>query len=496
MKFPHFKYAMAIELLFVTLVYSVFAWLVLPQADDLKLAGGYRALGTDGSMSLSGLWEYAEMLRRVENGRLAQVLVAPAVLWLPRWLFALLTGITVAAMFRLMTALSNIKKELRAGVLDLVWAASLVLMPWRDNIMLTSFLLNYLYPGTLLLLSLYLITKQQGKLAVVVAVLSGFAAAWGHEACGLSMCAGLVVYIGTNKGRVKKKWWALLIASIAGTALVASAPAMWERVERTVNDKDAIQVIIQIITRLPAVCLMIAMALFSRLKHQTMAEAVRRNPAGVVCFVGAMAGAVIVLCVDAAPRAAWFAEMMALTTLVVMIAPLLKNSKLAQIVNFAGNIAAICILLLMIRVLGQQYTLYKQHIRIEQEMQQSPTGTAYVDLVDISPMRAPSLFLPMKSTWIEPMTYMALNMDYRPGDKVYTCVPASLRGFSPDKAQKVGTNIYRFENQYVTTDTTANEFYRVADRVTVDFPYNHATHALKILFRTPDGTLYGYLLPQ
>lgn len=135
-------------ILLMTIVYSVYAWYVPVALDDYAFMGYYLdANGGDSSFSLSGLCRYIKTVWEIENGRLANYLCAPFLLWLSHWLRGVVTGVIITASFVISAKFAIGNKKLTGRVVVFVWALSVVFLPWHDfsGLMVADYFLNYLF---------------------------------------------------------------------------------------------------------------------------------------------------------------------------------------------------------------------------------------------------------------------------------------------------------------------------------------------------------------
>lgn len=111
------------------LVYTIYSW-VTPYAHDDYMFSRYYLDGNNHqeSFSLTGLFNYISMVRNVENGRLANYLCAPIVMWMPHWLWSLLFGAIVTASVMLSARLSVGRKQVSARMIVFIWALSVIFL--------------------------------------------------------------------------------------------------------------------------------------------------------------------------------------------------------------------------------------------------------------------------------------------------------------------------------------------------------------------------------
>lgn len=231
-----------IRLLFVVIlimgVYSLFAYFVPVAIDDFSFMRYYiDAKGGDRSFSFSGLANYFVSVRQLENGRLANYLCAPVVLWIPRWLWALILGGIITTCVALTARLSSGWKKFSARILIFVWALTVVFMPWNDfsGLMVADYALNYLFAWLLVLLTIiFLIRVSRSRMyvwAYCLALICAFAAGMIHETVSLCMIATFGLIAVSKRFKLSSQWWGLFIAIILGETLCLTAPGIMSRIK-------------------------------------------------------------------------------------------------------------------------------------------------------------------------------------------------------------------------------------------------------------------------
>ena len=139
----------------VAAVYAVMAYIVPLALDDYVFIDTYmNALSDAGSeFSLRRWMAFASTVRSEDNGRLANILSPISTLFTPKWLYAVITGcVTAAYVWLLARLVRGSKPDWR--LLAAMWAVVLVALPWRNNLFVADYELNYIYTGMLLLATL------------------------------------------------------------------------------------------------------------------------------------------------------------------------------------------------------------------------------------------------------------------------------------------------------------------------------------------------------
>lgn len=235
----YFSLNAIIVMVAMMVVYTIYSWCTPYALDDFMFAGYYLDGNPDESFTLSGLWNYISTVRSSENGRLANLLCAPIVMWLPHWLWALIFGAIVTTSITLSARLATGNKPVTAGMLIFVWALSVIFLPWQDfsGLVVIDYALNYLLSWVLVLLTLIFLLKVEEKTmrssyycpALFLAFLTGMI----HESFSAVLLAAVTVYAAIKRFRMTSQWWGIYVALILGLIICLSAEGIINRVIRT-----------------------------------------------------------------------------------------------------------------------------------------------------------------------------------------------------------------------------------------------------------------------
>lgn len=235
----YFSLNAIIVMVAMMVVYTIYSWCTPYALDDYMFVGYYLNGNPDERLSLSGLWNYISTVRSSENGRLANLLCAPIVMWLPHWLWALIFGAIVTTSITLSARLAAGNQPVTAGMLILVWALSVIFLPWQDfsGLVVIDYALNYLLSWLLVLLTLMSLLKVEEKTmrlsyycpVLFLAFLTGMV----HESFSAVLLAAVTVYAVIKKFRMAPQWWGIYVALVIGLIICFSADGIINRVIRT-----------------------------------------------------------------------------------------------------------------------------------------------------------------------------------------------------------------------------------------------------------------------
>jgi len=499
-------------LLTIAVIYGVFSYLTPYIFDDIVFRNCYlKHNGGSGAFSLQALVDFAREVRAYDNGRLANILSPVATMMVPRWLFAAMVGAGVATMFSLMARIAGVPFGRRPYAVLLLWVSSLVLLPWRNSIMVNDYLLNYLGSSLAVLTFLCFVSEAaDGSLrgwrmacAVAVAVVAG----WFHEGFSVPLCGGMAVFAFSKKLRLPCAWWVLAVVFGLASLFVVFAPGTMARAGREFNGQDIAGKIKIACTVLPALLLM-AGVVFAAVIIPGMRSALKSlfaRPALFILFFASLFAGVIVMVVHSDPRAGWPAELYAMIVMLSFLSCFHVGKRWRRPVMALSGVLYVAVCVFFVNVLSWQARFAAQQSEIERMFEASPTGTVFYDIIDPRTVRKQTLFLPTRSQWVTPFQYNAINDPDVLSDKYYSVVPSCLARYSADNARQLDGNggLTEFEGVLVGEDGDyiAVEEGRYSDESVYDFTcesgdvYRQVV-CFRLRFMDKDGVYRMYVWPS
>lgn len=237
------KTLMSLIILAIIMVYTIFSWLCPLMIDDYMFWDKYLAANNGSVMpSLSGYCTYVKDLWLYENGRLANMLCAPIVLWMPKWLWAIILAATICAIYLSAARLVKGSWSISPLLLMAVWICCILLLPWHDysSLMLIDYALNYFPPSLLTLATIWaayhigngrLFRQARYCLIIFISFLTGVF----HEGFSMPLLAALSVIAAIRRFSMPAQWWGVYIALLCGTIISAGSPAIWTRFFTTMD---------------------------------------------------------------------------------------------------------------------------------------------------------------------------------------------------------------------------------------------------------------------
>lgn len=437
----------------IATLYAVMAWMVPWQYDDLMFIDVYHCHnGGEDAFSLRAWWDYITEIRTYDNGRLANILAPVALLWLPRWVWCMIVGVCTAAVYGLVTRLAGYRSAL---MLLIVWLIGMYLLPWRNNIIVCDYVLNYVLTSAAAMAMLRCL-KGKGAWCLLFAVLTGLM----HEGFAMPLIAGIGVWLLLQRFKAPWLYWLAFAGLIIGLLWPISAPGIWARLGREAGGMSLAQQIHALAVFAPLSCVLtvVTAGWWLNSRWRQWLKTCFANPIWVICASGAVISAVMVVMVQPAARNGWPCHLFALTALLIMA----RQLPWPHFGPITRRIIAVCIGVFLCVIWANafcwQYRFMVQHRHIERLMSASPIGTAYFDYIE--PQLMPRLLtagLPVKTTWIEPFQYECLNITRRPRHR-YAVVPEALSDWRPGRgrAQQGIKGLELYKGVWVTTDTVLN----------------------------------------
>lgn len=208
----------------VAVLFGVMFWLWPVAMDDLWYLPDNPATGTWGCFAET----VANCLQhwRDDTGRLANMVTAPFLALLPRWVFAAVSACAVFAVFVLGLRLLRCRFDSARGA---VWVLTVTfVLPWFEFLFTVVYAVNYVWGAAI---GLYVTAVFAGVLHrrahLWLALPAAFVCGWWHEGLSVPLFAALVAWI-TVRGRsaVGPGRLLMLLALAAGIAVLACMPAM------------------------------------------------------------------------------------------------------------------------------------------------------------------------------------------------------------------------------------------------------------------------------
>ena len=424
----------------VAAVYAVMAYIVPLALDDYVFIDTYmNALSDAGSeFSLRRWMAFASTVRSEDNGRLANILSPISTLFTPKWLYAAITGcVTAAYVWLLARLVRGSKPDWR--LLAAVWAVVLVALPWRNNLFVADYELNYIYTGMLLLATLLEAERAaEGKAGVAETVAAGamaFVAGWMHEGFSAALAFGAGVWAIGVKFKMPAKWWAVMIALGCGMLVVLTAPGVWLRFDAQHGPQYRSMAKVLAYNY-------VSLAMIALLACMLLVRAWRRQLRGLLScrlFVVSIGASLVGLLYSFAIRFQPRMAVISATFAIVAIGCIVRHWRVAKSVARCGALHAIVMLLcllFMANVIRVQNLLTVEAEAVIKLMKSSAHGVAFYDIRDHHQNHLSTLGMPLRLYWVEGFSFSSLAQ-VLDKDEPIAVVPVALRNARLAQAEAV-----------------------------------------------------------
>lgn len=474
-----------VELVLVAVLFALMTWFTPPIIDDRIFAELHKQFGFAGAV--------VDCYQN-DNIRLSNICML-FVLGLPGYMVlrSILAGLAVAAMLGLLS-FAAVDKPYRYRSIPLIWLAALLVVPWRDNMFLLDFSLNYIFSASIAL-CLARIWLRNGNTALCIA-LAALMAFW-HEGWALASGAGMAAVMLSANYRTKKRIAALVVMAIVATA-VFFCPGMLARTAREAGEAYTIHACLLVLKAcflffllLPA---LISVFLFGRDKF----VALWKDRMFVYGFGASFAGVIVCLLVRPTLHAGFISQLFGFVAWIRLVCVLLprRDTRLlnrAHVLALALCIAQNSVALHWLRIFDREYK------ETMDEFLKSDNGIVFKDLVQPEAVPAATLNFPKIYMWHDCLFYSLWELY---SDKPYVgVIPTVLRnpGESRDLGngfRAVGNTLFyegKFEQEVTETSLDGNLKSFFLNVECENGVVLRNMHTVAIRYILPDGSVNNYV---
>lgn len=404
--------------------------------------------------TLEGFFDYVDAIRRVDNWRLPNVLAPVMSLYAPKWLFALVTGLSIALTAYAAAAFSNgtadgmpmHHPQYGRVYMIYVFAAMLAFLPWANNLLTGDYAMNYIWGGALALGMLFAARAGIDRLGFrwLPALLGVVLGMW-HEGIAMATVAGIAVMaLCVRFERRYIPYYISGMATFVAGLLWMSFSYLTERASGEFSSAAVMGDTLRFVRyNVLAIFLLVYVVwqLTSPRRRITFFALLQVRPLAALFTGAAFAALVIAAVTSFSGRAAYWGEMTAVIAFAVFAEPFVVRYSHRWFVVAVGIVClALCFTeILFCKSFDERYRAF------EGSLANSPDGTVYgpVYLPQDFPAWLPQ-FVP-RNLFVEPFTYRVLSERYAPRQAALVPVEFGLMNFRKDTTRPVETpegNIY------------------------------------------------------
>lgn len=240
------KGAFAVALLFLlccAAFIGILKYLIPWEYDDLCFMMDWSSHMLDGAPGPGwhDMWDFIVDQTLHANGHLGDKFVLIALMWVPRWLFSLLTGLSagIICWAGCLAAFGSVRRyPWRWAILT---AAFILLLPWAQYQLLVNMTLNYTFGSVFALTAFCMMVRGEQRQScprgfLTVAFLAGLLGGWWHEEFSVAFVPGLLLYILLTRGWRRPVTLAVFAGVSTGLLCVLLSPGFWNRAGEFVHD--------------------------------------------------------------------------------------------------------------------------------------------------------------------------------------------------------------------------------------------------------------------
>lgn len=382
-----------------------------------------------------------------DTGRLANLINPPFLVYVPKWIFGIITGGFTVVMIELSRRFAGVSM---GSVLSwCVVFAIVFVLPWLDYMFTVVYALNYVWTATVSLLALYFVTKRvpEGRWAFGFAMICCLVAGWMHEGFSMPILSGLAVYFIVKRKITRRQMW-LAGAWILGAMLIFVSPAFWNRTSGSYSIMVKFAGWESLLSATLFNCLSflyVAVFLLTELsgKSRWRIKEQGANAFAWMFMVVVLAGSALFYMYYNGSRMGFVTQLFA----AIGIAYILKYRWKAcgdKVRVLVGAIVVICMSAHYVKSVMEQETLRKEFYEIVRLYDSSADGIIYYD--NIKPKIGVSLLRPSYRTFNEHFPMQNFSCYYGPYKPDLVIVPRVLETIDMKKAQiSAGTPLFIYE---------------------------------------------------
>ncbi len=365
-------------------------------------------------------------------------MVSPIVtLWGTALARGLIAGISLGATYLLLvlTARGGLRPSMADTLMfGAVAAAGYFALPFRDNMVVFDYALNYILSSALCfgfcLGALRTLEKRRGGWETAATCLAGFLAAANHDGFALPMLAAFGCYaLFWRKLRLPPACWLMALALLLGALIPVSAPAEWNRASEAVTGGISLVDSVKTMAKFAPAAFLPILLIPLIFKRESI------NAPRAVLWMLWFFGIALFLPFGLDARQGWLPGCAAIG-LTMSYARGVAERIPGRASLLAGCALTLVAVALTLYAAKWQRVVARSDAAVLEALRTSPDGTAYIDRIDASALPKLSFARLANDQGNLSVSYGPLNLN-APEGKLYIVVPAAIAGYSPREGRRV-----------------------------------------------------------
>lgn len=396
--------------------------------------------GNDSGFDFDGWLGYIGELRQNDNSRISNMLLPFATVIVPwKLIFPAVSAFLWTLCVWMVVRICGFNR--RFVPTALLWFVLTFFLPWRNNLYVADYVLNYIFSAAVTLVALWLIMRSRRHLpawlmlvSVPVIILAG---GW-HEGFAVPVLCGLGVVAAMRRFRMSGRWYTLCIIYTISTAAFGVSPGMISRFTREYSAsaptdllKMNIDLALPYLTFFSAGIIVIVRPLRRRFADVLV------NPWFVIFLTAAFVGTVISMCLEHTPRTAFWPTFCSASALFLLTKQWLESNAGRRWMLAAGIAASLSCCAVLVNALWWQVRIWHEFNDITELMKRDKV--VYYDMTMPETVPVTTLYIPTRSTWVTP--YVTRCYDQFNGSTGHNVVPTALRAADIHSDKLIGGNL-------------------------------------------------------
>lgn len=400
----------------VAAVYTLMSAWTPMQLDDYLFMDVYHChSGNSSEFSSEAMAGFIGEIRANDNCRIANIMAPVFLMFEPfRSLFPYITGALCALIIWMICRLSVRPRDISVAKCVLVWTLFIVFLPWRNNIFVTDYALNYIYSSAITLGMVLLMLRSErsgwsvGSL-ILLSIIAIVAGGW-HEGFSFPTVGGLLVYGWLARRHTSWQWWTVTAIYLMSALAFALSPGLIGRAHAQAggyNFTGYIKMMADL--ALVVIVLGVQILLFINVKgRRFLSTLYRDSPAMIIFSVAMIVSAVLSMAFHASARTAFFPELCAIVCAMIMITAAYKSISTKYTYLFVAVLLILCCAQ-SVAALVWQHRFYVEDDRIMEQLLTSEHGSVFYDSTQPEDVPLYTMFFPARIAWTDDFHYYCLK---------------------------------------------------------------------------------------